>query len=249
MMNNFAIAISLGLQFGVPLDEYVEAFTFTRFEPAGMVQGNEAIKNATSILDYVFRELAVSYLGRHDLAHVQPEELSASTIGRGVEGDKPAPLPISAGMVRGQTSKFRLVSSSEPQGSAAGTVAPVAKPASPSTIVTAVLPRAAAPLARGGAQVAAFKRDYETAPLAEPAPVADTSPAQGLFDSPLSFAASDRDVSRVETAPKSTSAERRAQALMKGYTGDSCSECSNFTMVRNGTCLKCDTCGSTSGCS
>ncbi|HUF45481.1 MAG TPA: vitamin B12-dependent ribonucleotide reductase, partial [Aestuariivirgaceae bacterium] len=66
MMNNFAIAISLGLQYGVPLDEYVEAFTFTRFEPAGQVQGNETIKNATSILDYVFRELAVSYLGRHD---------------------------------------------------------------------------------------------------------------------------------------------------------------------------------------
>jgi ribonucleoside-diphosphate reductase alpha chain len=70
MMNNFAIAISLGLQYGVPLEEYVEAFTFTRFEPAGMVMGNDAIKNATSILDYIFRELAVSYLGRHDLAHV-----------------------------------------------------------------------------------------------------------------------------------------------------------------------------------
>jgi ribonucleoside-diphosphate reductase alpha chain len=58
LMNNFAIAISLGLQYGVPLEEYVEAFTFTRFEPAGMVQGNDAIKNATSILDYIFRELA-----------------------------------------------------------------------------------------------------------------------------------------------------------------------------------------------
>ena len=73
MMNNFAIAISLGLQYGVPLDEYVEAFTFTRFEPAGMVMGNDRIKNATSILDYVFRELAVSYLDRDDLAHVNPD--------------------------------------------------------------------------------------------------------------------------------------------------------------------------------
>ncbi len=73
LMNNFAIAISLGLQYGVPLEEYVDAFTFTRFEPAGLVQGNEAIKNATSILDYIFRELAVSYLGRNDLAHVDPE--------------------------------------------------------------------------------------------------------------------------------------------------------------------------------
>ena len=72
LMNNFAIAISIGLQYGVPLEEYVDAFTFTRFEPAGPVQGNEAIKNAISILDYIFRELAVSYLGRSDLAHVDP---------------------------------------------------------------------------------------------------------------------------------------------------------------------------------
>jgi len=74
LMNNFAIAIaiSVGLQYGVSLEEYVDAFTFTRFEPAGLVQGNDAIRNATSILDYVFRELAVSYLGRDDLAHVSP---------------------------------------------------------------------------------------------------------------------------------------------------------------------------------
>ena len=70
LMNNFAIAVSLGLQYGVPLEEYVDAFTFTRFEPAGLVRGNDRIKNATSILDYIFRELAVSYLGRDDLAHV-----------------------------------------------------------------------------------------------------------------------------------------------------------------------------------
>ena len=70
-MNNFAIAISIGLQYGVPLEEYVEAYTFTRFDPAGVVQGNNRIKNATSILDYVFRELAVSYLGRNDLAHAR----------------------------------------------------------------------------------------------------------------------------------------------------------------------------------
>ena len=61
-INNFAIAVSLGLQYGVPLEEYVDAFTFTRFEPSGPVQGNDSIKFATSILDYVFRELAVSYL-------------------------------------------------------------------------------------------------------------------------------------------------------------------------------------------
>ena len=83
LMNNFAIAISLGLQYGVPLEEFVEAFTFTRFEPAGMVQGNDAIKMATSILDYVFRELAISYLGRGDLAHVEPADLAFDTMGRG----------------------------------------------------------------------------------------------------------------------------------------------------------------------
>ena len=79
LMNNFAIAISLGLQYGVPLEEFVEAFTFTRFEPAGLVTGNETIKNATSVLDYIFRELAVSYLGRHDLAHVDPREIVGGT--------------------------------------------------------------------------------------------------------------------------------------------------------------------------
>ena len=79
LMNSFAIAISLGLQYGVPLEEFVDAFIFTRFEPNGMVQGNETIKNATSILDYIFRELAISYLGRHDLAHVDPREIVGET--------------------------------------------------------------------------------------------------------------------------------------------------------------------------
>ncbi|TNF64354.1 MAG: vitamin B12-dependent ribonucleotide reductase, partial [Rhodobacteraceae bacterium] len=85
MMNNFAIAVSVGLQYGVPLEEFVDAFTFTKFEPAGMVQGNDSIKNATSILDYVFRELAVSYLDRTDLAHVKPEGATFDDLGRGVE--------------------------------------------------------------------------------------------------------------------------------------------------------------------
>ncbi len=87
MMNNFAIAISLGLQYGVPLDEYVEAFTFTRFEPAGMVMGNDRIKNATSILDYVFRELAVSYLDRDDLAHVNADA-GNTALGKGVAEER-----------------------------------------------------------------------------------------------------------------------------------------------------------------
>jgi ribonucleoside-diphosphate reductase alpha chain len=83
LMNNFAIAISVGLQYGVPLEEYVDAFTFTRFEPAGPAQGNDAIKNATSILDYIFRELAISYLGRNDLAHVDPTATGLDVMGDG----------------------------------------------------------------------------------------------------------------------------------------------------------------------
>ncbi|HAH08725.1 MAG TPA: vitamin B12-dependent ribonucleotide reductase, partial [Alphaproteobacteria bacterium] len=105
MMNNFAIAVSLGLQYGVPLEEYVEAFTFTRFEPAGMVQGNDSIKNATSVLDYVFRELAVSYLGRNDLRHTNPAE---GDLGGGEDEERvvarPDPDPsriVSTGFTRG----------------------------------------------------------------------------------------------------------------------------------------------------
>src|SRR5690242_15994506 len=93
LLNNFAIAVSLGLQYGVPLEEYVDAFTFTRFEPSGPVQGNDSIKYATSILDYVFRELAVSYLERFDLAHVEPSDTGFDALGRGVEEGKPAPSP------------------------------------------------------------------------------------------------------------------------------------------------------------
>ena len=82
-MNNFAVAVSLGLQHGVPLDEFVDAFVFTRFEPAGPVTGNDSVKSATSILDYIFRELGVSYLGRDDLANADPGELNADGLGRG----------------------------------------------------------------------------------------------------------------------------------------------------------------------
>ncbi|MDP6216990.1 MAG: vitamin B12-dependent ribonucleotide reductase, partial [SAR324 cluster bacterium] len=80
LMNSFAIAISLGLQHGVPLEEFVEAFIFTRFEPNGMVSGNDNIKMSTSIVDYVFRELAISYLGRNELSHVNSDELQASAV-------------------------------------------------------------------------------------------------------------------------------------------------------------------------
>jgi ribonucleoside-diphosphate reductase alpha chain len=82
MTNCFAIAVSLGLQHGVPLDEFVDAFLFTRFEPNGSVQGNPHIKMTTSIIDYIFRELAITYLGRYDLAHVEPEDLRGDALHR-----------------------------------------------------------------------------------------------------------------------------------------------------------------------
>src|SRR5207245_606711 len=108
-INNFAIAVSLGLQYGVPLEEYVDAFTFTRFEPAGPVQGNDSIKYATSILDYVFRELAVSYMSRFDLAHVDPNESGFDALGKGVEEGRspetaqPAQKYLSKGLTRSRT--------------------------------------------------------------------------------------------------------------------------------------------------
>jgi ribonucleoside-diphosphate reductase alpha chain len=106
LMNNFAVAISIGLQYGVPLEEFVDAFVFTRFEPAGEVDGNEAIRSATSILDYVFRELGVSYLGRDDLASVDPQALNADGLGRG-KADEVDPQAvakfISKGFSRGAT--------------------------------------------------------------------------------------------------------------------------------------------------
>ncbi len=208
-----SIAISLGLQYGVPLEEYVEAFTFTRFEPAGLVQGNDAIKNATSILDYIFRELAISYLGRNDLAHVAPEDIGATVLGGGVGQDKaPAPGPaaasvISNGLVRGKPGdKLMLVRG------ATGGEAPVV--------------RATGGGGSGGyvQGATALKGDF-----AEPAPLT----MGGAAFSPT----------------HETVADKRAEARMKGYVGEACPECGNFTMVRNGTCLKCDTCGGTTGCS
>jgi ribonucleoside-diphosphate reductase alpha chain len=110
LMNNFAIGISIGLQYGVPLEEFVDAFVFTRFEPAGPVTGNDSVRSATSILDYIFRELGVSYLARNDLANADPGELNADGLGNGKaddggEGDEsPAQLAsrfMSRGFARG----------------------------------------------------------------------------------------------------------------------------------------------------
>ncbi len=200
MMNNFAIAVSVGLQYGVPLEEFVDAFTFTKFEPAGMVQGNDSIKNATSILDYVFRELAVSYLGRNDLAHVDPSEFGFDALGKGVEeSSAPAQRYLSTGFVR-KTNFANVLN----------------LPQHTSSSPAHALQMRAATVTEGSLAIA------ET-----------TMTAQVTFAEPLVMKQMDR----------------RTEAKLKGYEGDCCGECGNYTMVRNGTCMKCDTCGSTSGCS
>jgi ribonucleoside-diphosphate reductase alpha chain len=199
LMNSFAIAISIGLQHGVPLEEFCDAFLFTRFEPNGLVQGNPHIRMTTSIIDYIFRELAITYLGRHDIAHVQSadhEDLRVDAIGSGaLEG---------AGVTKAAAA-------------ATGTV-----PQRPQPFVT---PRTGRlnPVNGNG-----HGKNGESAAKAKASVGAAASPA---------------------AAQKVQLAERIRQARLKGYEGDPCSECGAMTMLRNGTCLKCDSCGATSGCS
>lgn len=175
LLNCFAISISLGLQHGVPLDEFVDAFVFTKFEPSGMVNGNPHIKMTTSVMDYIFRELAISYLGRHDLAHVGADEIMERTLKTEEE--------VKA--------------------------------------------------AEKGAKASASK-------------LRDTGAVQNLkteLAETVSIAAP------VKGKSETTFMSRYKRARSMGYTGDVCGECGSMSMVRNGTCLKCENCGSTSGCS
>ena len=178
------------------------------FEPHGLVQGNDSIKNATSILDYVFRELAVSYMGRNELAHVTPDSIGNTVMGKGEDEDNPlhdsaavtAAKFVSHGLTRGKFDNNVVVvqTASSSQAQPDGTQ-----------------------LASETTQMLMTDGNAALASLANNDP----------------FFAEDR------------SDELRAEARIKGYEGEACSDCGNFTLVRNGTCLKCDTCGSTSGCS
>ncbi len=172
LMNCFAIAVSLGLQYGVPLEEYVDAFVFTRFEPSGMVGGHDRIKMATSVIDYVFRELAITYLDRDDLAQVSLEDLRHDAVGTGSDQHKVPPNEENMAEVH---------------------------------------------------QIAVNQSGG--APSTESASVATgrSSISQGQ------------------------AASQKARYM--GYEGDPCPECGALTLVRNGTCLKCDSCGGTTGCS
>lgn len=199
LMHNFAMAISIGLQYGVPLEEFVDAFVFTRFEPSGMVSGNDAIKMATSILDYIFRELAVSYLGRNDLAHAEPQDMAPDTIGR-------ASVEKESSTRTARTDETKVVNQ----------------------------------LASTG-----YMRNNL---FVIKSSVANNDQTQMMYKD--ATGTDDRPVTVGRTTTTTVEADdRRSQARMKGYAGDACPECGNFTLVRNGTCLKCDTCGGTTGCS
>ncbi len=183
MTNCFAIAVSLGLQHGVPLEEYVDAFLFTRFEPNGVVQGNPHIKMTTSIIDYIFRELAITYLSRHDLAQVEAEDLRGDAIHRERE---------ESDFESEEIPEERIVE---------------AKPA---------------------AKAFATPRSGHLTPLQE-----NGSNGNGHKSGVM----------------EQTMEQKIRLARMKGYEGDPCSECGQLTLVRSGSCCKCDTCGATSGCS
>ncbi|MEM9740974.1 MAG: vitamin B12-dependent ribonucleotide reductase, partial [Pseudomonadota bacterium] len=228
MMNNFAIAVSVGLQYGVPLEEFVDAFTFTKCEPSGMVQGNDSIKNATSILDYIFRELAVSYLDRTDLAHVKPEGATFDDIGRGEEegvsnisemSDDSAAKSLevlkqisSTGYLRKRLPQELVVLNGGQSADGAGII--------------------------GGAMGATAFGNATDPEVALQTLVPETSKEKAA--SPVLSGASSLSAAAVD---------RATIARMQGYEGEACDECGHYTMVRNGTCLKCNTCGATSGCS
>jgi ribonucleoside-diphosphate reductase alpha chain len=182
LLNCFAISISLGLQHGVPLEEFVDAFVFTKFEPSGMVNGNPHVKMSTSVIDYIFRELAVTYLGREDLAHVPVDDIHMRNL-----------------KAIGSDSSYNTNQPQAPDQTIAQAPAPVTEPVAAVAPVSTPAPEATATSSASAAK-SGYESDYE-------------------------------------------------KAKQLGYTGDACVECGSMTMVRNGTCLKCITCGSTSGCS
>ncbi len=223
MMNNFAIAVSVGLQYGVPLEEFVDAFTFTKFEPAGMVQGNDSIKNATSILDYIFRELAVSYLDRTDLAHIKPAGTSFDDMGRGEEEG--------------------VSNVSELSESAASRSLEVLKQISSTGYLRKRLPQELVVLNGGAGGVALNGTDDPVAALNTLVPETSGAPTATLATATTTLS------STTAVASGAVGMDERVKAKMQGYEGDPCGDCGNYTLVRNGTCMKCNTCGATSGCS
>jgi ribonucleoside-diphosphate reductase alpha chain len=204
LMNSFAIAISLGLQYGVPLEEFADAFTFTRFEPNGMVTGHPHIKMSTSIIDYIFRELAVSYLGRYDLAHVHPDDLEPDSL-----GDEP------------QEYRDEEVVSE--------------KVVTPGPLKLSVDMPKSTHLFLGDNNKPAIEVEDRT--------VGASANTAAAGDNPRA------EKAETELRAATETAEKVRVARMQGYEGDACPSCASFTLVRNGSCLKCVSCGGTTGCS
>ncbi len=205
LMNSFAIAISLGLQHGVPLEEFIEAFIYTRFEPNGIVSGNDSIKMSTSIIDYIFRELAISYLGRNELAHVHPDELQASAVHTQNENEPE--------FDNEQVISERTLSTEESQ-----------------------------------EFLENEKIEFEGVDFTL---LKNTDSELETVHADFSGSSDFTTDSSLENweAQNRSSASLAQEARMKGYEGEACHTCQQFTMVRNGSCLKCASCGATSGCS
>ncbi len=224
LMNCFAIAVSLGLQHGVPLEEFVDAFVFTRFEPAGMVTGHENIKMVTSVIDYIFRELGLSYLGRTDLVQVKPEDIYAGSMTPG-DPEKKTTEPGPARSIPGKHGRRKA--SSVSQGLILGGLATHWAPA-----VDEPAPAAFVEAGGGVASNTPYNGTRKNG--------ASNGRANGKSSSPAEL---------VADAETRSLANQIQIARLKGYEGDACTDCGNFTLLRNGSCMKCDTCGGTTGCS
>ncbi|MDR3691722.1 MAG: hypothetical protein P4L46_20250 [Fimbriimonas sp.] len=239
LMNCFAIAVSLGLQYGVPLEEFVEAFVFTRFEPNGSVQGHDNIKMSTSVIDYIFRELALSYLGRTDLVQVKPEDLRGDSIGKPSQfpsyEDEKVESDDFHGQVPGRATEDHTAAGFQPnsgQGALPFDTHP--KSVGSPTWELEQQQKASSPQYQERVVSGHGANGMMLVESTDPAPAARAKDGQG---------------NRSKTGEVAMIVEQIRQARLKGYEGDPCSNCGAFTMVRNGVCLKCDSCGETSGCS
>ncbi|MDR2542722.1 MAG: vitamin B12-dependent ribonucleotide reductase [Treponema sp.] len=242
LLNSFAITVSLGLQYGVPLEEYVDAFTFSRFEPNGIVQGHDYVKMATSVIDYVFRDLAISYLKRSDLGQVKPEDLIATATKSDIDVTNPKPKDKNSVGFRPSASVSVPPPASAPP--AAIGEPPVSgksgkQSGGGSSNVLKALDQSAPGESRSNESI--FTHQF--------------GKSRSLENSPSVFQPSEQTQVLVlrdspeESYPQESEVIKIVQARIKGYEGDPCTSCGSFTLVRNGTCMKCDSCGNTTGCS
>jgi len=233
LLNSFAITVSLGLQYGVPLEEYVDALTFSKFEPNGPVQGHDYVKMTTSVIDYIFRDLAISYLKRYDLGQVKPEDL--------------IPTATKSDIADGSESKQRISDKQsagfKPYNAAgAGGAALPAGSAGSLPEQKTIPPGPASTPGRGeGIKEATKGLAIDTVPHRPGARPAEGSFTTQTVQPPVQVLA--------QPHPEQSELYKIAQARIKGYEGDPCPSCGSFTLIRNGTCMKCHTCGGTTGCS